>query len=480
VLFNSLEYLFFLPVVVCLYYLIPQRFRWVLLLGASYAFYMAWKVEYALLIFASTSVDYFVGLAMGRCEERRDRRKWLWLSLGINLGLLFTFKYANFASESLHTVAEWLDLSVELPMLDVLLPIGISFYTFQTLSYTIDVYRGHQQPERHFGRFAVFVAFFPQLVAGPIERAGRLLPQFLERHPFELRQIRDGLRMILLGFFKKLVVADQAALYVDPVYADPASHDGLTLLMAAYLFAFQVYCDFSGYSDIAVGSARLMGFRLMENFRRPHLAHSIQDLWRRWHLSLTTWFRDYIYIPLGGNRTTTARWAIALSTVFLTSGLWHGAAWTFIIFGGLHAAYVLIGTATASPRDAVRARLPDWLSVPGFTLRVVLTFHLWCFSLIFFRAATLADAVTFIEGLGAGVAWSEAAFLAGLSWTELIAITVPAVALSGLEFSQGERTWLEFLDRRPVLVSVILQLLMFYSILTLGVMDSQQFVYFQF
>jgi alginate O-acetyltransferase complex protein AlgI len=480
VLFNSLQYLVFLPTVVCFYFLIPQRFRWALLLGASYYFYMAWKVEYALLIFTSTVVDYVAALAMGRSAERRVRRRWLGLSLVTNLGLLFTFKYANFASDSLRMAAERVNVFADFPTFDLLLPVGISFYTFQTLSYTIDVYRGHQQPERHFGRFAVFVAFFPQLVAGPIERAGRLLPQFAERHAFDYGQFKGGIKLILFGLFKKLVIADQAALYVDAVHADPAGQPGLSLLVAGYLFAFQLYCDFSGYSDIAVGSARLMGFRLMENFRRPYLAASIQDFWRRWHVSLSTWFRDYVYIPLGGNRGTRGRWATAIAAVFLTSGLWHGANWTFFVWGGLHAVFMLTGATTTALRENLAARLPRWLRGPRLFFGVLLTFHLWAFSLIFFRSQGVGDAFVYMEGLASRMAWSEAALLAGLTWPDLIAITLPIFALLALEVWQGERTWLQFLERRSAPFRVVLYVLLFFSILTLGPMESQEFIYFQF
>jgi D-alanyl-lipoteichoic acid acyltransferase DltB (MBOAT superfamily) len=480
VLFNSSEYLLFLPGVVCLYFLIPRRFRWTLLLVASYAFYMAWRVEYALLILVSTIVDYLAALAMARCEERRARRKWLLLSLVTNLGLLFTFKYANFASSSLNALSGVGGLGFQVPVLDVLLPVGISFYTFQTLSYSIDVYRGHQEPERHFGRFAVFVAFFPQLVAGPIERAGRLLPQFVEHHVPRWEYLRDGIRMLLLGFFKKLVIADQAALYVNPVYADPASHDGLTLAVATYLFAFQVYCDFSGYSDIAVGSARLMGFRLMENFRRPYVSQTIRELWRRWHVSLTTWFRDYVYIPLGGNRTTTVRWTLSMATVFVTSGLWHGANWTYVCWGAIHAAFVLIGTATAGVRDGASEGLPAWLRLPRIAVGVFVTFQLWCLSLIVFRAQSLTDVGTILDRLWVATTWSTATMLGGFTWTVFVAMALPAIGLFVLEVWQGERTWPEFLDRQAPPVRGLLYLSLFFSILTLGVFESQEFIYFQF
>jgi D-alanyl-lipoteichoic acid acyltransferase DltB (MBOAT superfamily) len=479
-LFNSLEYLVFLPTVVCLHFLIPQRFRWALLLVASYAFYMAWRVEYALLILTSTVVDYFAALAMGRSADRRVRRRWLVASLLTNLGLLFTFKYADFASGSLAAAAGGLGLAADFPTLDLLLPVGISFYTFQTLSYTIDVYRGQQEPERHFGRFAVFVAFFPQLVAGPIERAARLLPQFRERHRLDAAGIRDGLQMLLVGFFKKLVIADQAAIYVDRIHADPASQDGLSLLVAGYLFAVQLYCDFSGYSDIAVGSARLMGFRLMENFEAPYLAPSVRDFWRRWHVSLSTWFRDYVYIPLGGNRGTRGRWVVAIAAVFLTSGLWHGANWTFLVWGGLHAVYMLVGSATDGFREGLAARLPDWLRRPRRLLGVLLTFHLWAFSLVFFRSQSVGEALLYLDGLWTRMAWSSEALRAGLTGVELLAITAPLLVFALLEVWRGRTSWPAFLAARAAPLRLVLYLLFFFAILTLGPLDSQEFIYFQF
>ncbi len=479
-LFNSLEYLVFLPAVVCLHFLIPQRFRWALLLVASYAFYMAWKVEYALLILTSTVVDYVAALAMSRCEEKRDRRRWLWLSLATNLGLLFTFKYANFASGSLRLLGERMNVLVDFPTLELLLPVGISFYTFQTLSYTIDVYRGHQQPERHFGRFAVFVAFFPQLVAGPIERAARLLPQFRERHGFDWQQFKGGLQLILWGFFKKLVIADQAAIYVEKVYGDPGGHEGLSLLVAGYLFAFQLYCDFSGYSDIAVGSARLMGFRLMENFRAPYLAPNVREFWRRWHISLSTWFRDYVYVPLGGNRGTTGRWAAAIAAVFVTSGLWHGANWTFFVWGALHAVYMLTGAATAGVRDRWAERLPGWLRGPRLVVGALVTFHLWTFSLVFFRSASLGEAFSYLDGLWSRMAWSKPAIRLDMPWKEFYAIALPIVVLMALEIWRGRRTWLEFLERRSAPFRLVLYLALFFSILVLSPLGSQEFIYFQF
>ncbi|MCB0064655.1 MAG: MBOAT family protein, partial [Caldilineaceae bacterium] len=335
-LFNSLQFIIFFPAVVTIYFLLPHRYRWLLLLAASYYFYAAWQIEYTLLIFISTAVDYAMAHLMAQSEKLWHRRAYLGVSLLVNLGLLFGFKYFNFFNESVRATLNLFNIFYNVPAFQVLLPVGISFYTFQTLSYTIDVYRGKLAPERHFGRFALYVAFFPQLVAGPIERATHLLPQFHQPMTFNQTRIASGLRLLLWGMFKKVVIADRLALYVNQVYDHPGDHGALTLLIASYFFAFQIYCDFSGYSDIAIGAARVMGFDLMENFRQPYMARSIAGFWRRWHISLSTWFRDYLYIPLGGNRVARWRWYSNLFLVFLVSGLWHGAAWHFVIWGALH------------------------------------------------------------------------------------------------------------------------------------------------
>ena len=338
-LFNSLHYLIFLPIVVGLYYLIPHRWRWLLLLVASYYFYMCWsadyavKVEYALLLLVSTSVAYSAGLGIARTDDPRRKRIFLWSSISVLLGILFTFKYYNFVNDSLRRALAALEIPFAIPYSSLLLPIGISFYTFQKISYVVDVYHGQAKPEKHFGIFAVYSCFFPQLVAGPIERPRHLLHQFYERHDFSYENATAGLRQILWGVFKKVVVADRVAILVQAVYADPRSHAGLPLLVATIFYAFQIYCDFSGYTDIARGVARIMGFTLMDNFKHPYFATCITDFWRRWHISLSSWLRDYLYIPLGGSRFGSAKTYRNLFLTMLLGGLWHGAAWTFVLWG---------------------------------------------------------------------------------------------------------------------------------------------------
>ncbi len=396
-LFNSFTYLLFLPLVVVLHFALPHRSRWILLLAASYVFYMSWNPTYLLLILASTIVSYVAAIGIGRVDSARARFHLVTACLCANLGLLFAFKYWNFFNDSAGVLVGWFGLEWRVPDLDVLLPIGISFYTFQTLGYVIDVYRREVPPERHLGRFALYVAFFPQLVAGPIERARNLMPQITALHRFDWERICLGLQLILWGLFKKVVIADRLAIYVDTVYDNPAAHDPSSFLIATYAFAFQIYCDFSGYSDIAIGSASLLGFRLMKNFETPYFATSITDFWRRWHISLSTWLRDYLYIPLGGNRRGVNRTYANLLITMLLGGLWHGASWNFVIWGAIHGGLLALSRRTLPFRDRLYGLtgLPNWVR-DG--VRVVITFHLVCFAWIFFRAATLADSMTIVRG----------------------------------------------------------------------------------
>ncbi len=391
-LFNSFAFAVFFPLVALAYFLLPYRWRWALLLAASYYFYMYWKVEYALLLVASTVVDFIASNGIAKAQDQVLRKRWLTLSILTNLGILVTFKYFNFLNDSARSVASGMGLDWPVPDTELLLPMGISFYTFQTMSYTIDVYRGHLAPTRHFGKFALYVTFFPQLVAGPIERAPNLLPQFFKDIPFVADRVVQGLKQMLWGFFKKLVIADRVGLVVDHVYNAPAGQDGATLLLATVLFAIQIYCDFSGYSDIAIGAARVLGYDLMENFRTPFTAGSIREFWSRWHISLSTWFRDYVYVPLGGNRVGKWRWWTNLFVVFLISGLWHGASWTFVIWGALHGVYLIAALAFAPLWKRVEAAL-GVARIPRTWrfMNVVATFLLVLVSWVFFRANSFAD-----------------------------------------------------------------------------------------
>ncbi|MBI3272797.1 MAG: MBOAT family protein [Planctomycetes bacterium] len=486
-LFNSLHFLLFYPVAVALYFAAPRRLRQYLLLAASWYFYAAWEPAYLLLLVLSTWVDWRVGLSIERTEAPARRRAFLLLSLVSNLGLLFFFKYYNFANDSLRAVLEHFSLPDPLPRSDFLLPVGISFYIFQSLSYTIDVYRGALPAEPRFHTFALYVAFFPQLVAGPIERATNLLPQFAETHEFEYARAASGLRLMAWGLFKKVVIADRLALFVNPVYDDPGAWPGLTLVLATLFFGFQIYCDFSGYSDMAVGAARVMGFRIMENFRRPYFAASVADFWRRWHISLSTWFRDYLFLPLGGSRVPSGRRYANLLAVFVVSGLWHGAKWTFLAWGAIHG-LCLVGLLAT---QAVRARVAAALGLGrlprlALGLSVACTYGVVNLAWVFFRADTLSDALRVLGGLGAG--WGgllspgalRAALLPEIGWRSLF-LSLGSIALLLVVETFEQRTSPgEWVARAPGWVRWAGYYALVGSVLVLGVFHGTPFIYFQF
>ncbi len=394
-LFNSIDFLLFFPIVTILYFLLPHRVRWVWLLCASYYFYMCWNAKYALLIALSTVITYFSGLLI----EGLARQKKLWVALSFlsNLAILFFFKYFDFFLNNLSALCGLLGVTFKQPAFDIVLPVGISFYTFQALSYTMDVYRGEVEAERNLFKYALFVSFFPQLVAGPIERSKNLLHQVNERHTFDADRVRDGLLLMLWGMVEKIVIADRVSYLVTYVYDNYAALPGAAMVLATVLFAVQIYCDFAGYSDIAIGAAQIMGFSLMENFRQPYLATSVQDFWRRWHISLSTWFRDYLYIPLGGNRKGTVRKYFNLMVTFLTSGLWHGASWNFVVWGGLNGLYQVTGGILAPARErACNALHIDRDTLFWRCVRVVFTFCLVDFAWLFFRAPSFRTALDMI------------------------------------------------------------------------------------
>ncbi|HMQ53054.1 MAG TPA: MBOAT family protein [Anaerolineae bacterium] len=484
-LFNSLEFLIFFPIVVGLYFACPYRWRWALLLAASYYFYAAWKLEYLVLILISTVVDYTVALAIARQTQPGVRTRLLAVSLTINLGLLFTFKYFNFFNDSLRALFNQFNLFYDVPAFQLLLPVGISFYTFQALSYTIDVYRGKLEPERHFGRFALFISFFPQLVAGPIERARHMLPQFRQDFDFSGERLISGLRLILWGLFKKIVIADRLGLYVNAVYNNPAEYQGWTVALATFFFAFQIYCDFSAYSDIAIGSARVMGFELMENFRRPYFATSPVDFWRRWHISLSTWFRDYVYIPLGGNRVSVERWYANLLIVFLVSGLWHGANWTFVIWGALHGLYVVGEVASTGLRRRLAHSLQlDRRPQVQAVLAGVFTFVLVWLAWLFFRANSVSDAFLLLGNLfqpselnAIYSPWAGVVANPGLE----LALAVGLIGLLLLvEWLQARAWQLPVLTPQPRWLRWAAYLFLALAIMNLGITEEVPFIYFQF
>jgi len=401
-LFNSFEFLLFFPIVTILFFVLPHRFRWSLLLSASCFFYMYFIPVYILILFGTIIIDYFAGIFLEETKEPKKKKLYLIASLVANIGVLAVFKYYNFFLENINEASlSFFDKATALRYLGIALPIGLSFHTFQAMSYTFEVYYGRQKAERNFGIYALYVMFYPQLVAGPIERPQNILHQFHTKQYFNYSNLSTGLRMMIWGLFKKVVIADNLAGLVNIAYANPEEHSGMTLLLTSYFFAFQIYCDFSGYSDMAIGAARVMGYDLMENFRVPYLSASIKEFWGRWHISLSSWFRDYLYIPLGGNRVGKTRWMLNLFLVFLISGIWHGANWTYVIWGALHGLYLMI------------AILKDgWFERKGIVVseknkfiqifNVFITFQLAVFAWIFFRANSLDDAFTIIKTIGQG------------------------------------------------------------------------------
>jgi alginate O-acetyltransferase complex protein AlgI len=389
---HSSNFLVFFFFVFLLYFYLSPRVRWLLLLFSSYVFYMfSGRPEFSILIFLLTALNFYLGISMGKCRVKAKRKTLLVLSIVITAGTLFVFKYISFFADSLRV------LKLPLPHIKFILPLGLSFYTFKIMSYMIDVYRGQKPPETHWGYFALYVAFFPQLLAGPIDRATRLLPQFYDRVAFDAPRVINGLRLVLWGLFQKMVIADNLAALVNPVFDNPSAYDGAVHAIVTVFFAFQIYCNFSGYSDIAIGAALSLGFVSMQNFDRPYFAQSIPEFWRRWHISLSAWFRDYLYIPLGGNRTSPWRWHINLLIVFIVSGLWHGASWTFVIWGTLHGVYYILSIATEGLRNKFvhTIGLPK---LPGIhkVIRTILTFLLVSFAWIFFRAETTGQAIYMI------------------------------------------------------------------------------------
>lgn len=486
VLFNSFEFGLFFPTVTLLYFLLPHRFRWGMLLAASCFFYMMFIPQYIAILGVTIVIDYVAALWMVRPGLPTGKRKAILIGSILSTCLvLFVFKYWNFFHSNLAMLARLIGWNYPIRMLNIILPIGLSFHTFQSLSYVIEVYRGHQKPERHFGIYALYVMFYPQLVAGPIERPQNLLHQFRTPHLFEYQRVTDGLKLMLWGMFKKVVIADRLAIAVNHIYGDPRAYSGGPLLVATVFFAFQIYCDFSGYSDIAIGAAQVMGFRLMDNFNRPYFSKSIAEFWKRWHISLSTWFRDYLYIPLGGNRAKTWRWRMNLFVTFLVSGLWHGANWTYVIWGALNGGYLIASHSTQRLRQAMcqrlgLARFPTLHKV----FRVATTFSLVCVAWIFFRANTISEAWYIITHLFRGLAhrWKPAGgyWNTGTDQAEWIIVLLSIGLMEGVHVLQRHRHIRQMLRERPMWLRWLIYYALVLGILFFGVFDNQQFIYFQF
>lgn len=396
-LFNSFSFAIFLPIVFILYWVLPHKTRWVLILSASYYFYMSWNAKYVFLILFTTIISYVAAILLEKTENLRNKKKILFGTAVACLGVLFFFKYFNFVSESVTAVFNLFAIQMNPILLDLLLPVGISFYTFQTLSYVIDVYKGVVKAEHHFGYYAAFISFFPQLVAGPIERTNNLLPQIKAEHIFNYDQATYGLKLMAWGYLKKIVIADSLAQFVGKVYDVPQGFSGFALVLATVFFTLQIYCDFSGYSDIAIGTAKLLGIDLIANFKSPYFSQSIKEFWSRWHISLSTWFRDYVYIPLGGSRVGKIRHAVNLLITFLVSGLWHGANWTFVVWGGIHGLGQVIENVIV-PKNKLNVKSKGF----AWAIRVVFVFLFASFAWIFFVSNSLGDAMYVISHMFTG------------------------------------------------------------------------------
>lgn len=485
-LFNSFHFLIFFPIVTLIYFIVPYKIRWIWLLITSYYFYMCWNPKYAILIATSTLITYLSGIFISNSKDKK--KLWVALSFISNLSILFFFKYFDFAIENINIILNKLHITLITPSFDVLLPVGISFYTFQALSYTVDVYRGDVKPEKNLGKYALFVSFFPQLVAGPIETSKHLLEQFNHNYDFDYDRVKSGLLLMLWGFFQKLVIADRIAIVVNTVYNNYTNYSGFTLIIATVLFAFQIYCDFSSYSDIAIGCARVMGFELMKNFNKPYFSKSIAEFWRRWHISLGGWFRDYLYIPLGGSRHGKLKKYRNIMIVFLTSGLWHGAGWGFIVWGFLHGFYQVVGDLLKPAREYFIDKLN--INRNGFFYRlsqIVIVFILVDFAWIFFRANTFSDAIGIIKNMFVFNPWilfDGSLYNLGLDQKDFIIGILAIFTLIIVSLLRRNIRLINLIGNQNIIARWVFYFTFLYSILIFGIYgpgyEAQQFIYFQF
>ncbi|MDB5142368.1 MAG: hypothetical protein JWQ66_1081 [Mucilaginibacter sp.] len=461
-LFNSLLFLLFFLIVTSCYYLLPFKFRWALLLAASCYFYMYFKPEYILIILFTIIIDFAAGILIEKAKGK-NKKIFLVASIVTNVGVLAFYKYFNFFAQNFNHLSRHFN-TPQIPLLDFILPIGLSFHTFQAMSYTIEVYRGNQKAERHFGIYALYVMFYPQMVAGPIERPQHILPQLHKVNKYNSKTFITGIFLMSIGLFKKVLIADRLGLYVDPVFSNPHGHSALELLLATYFFSFQIYCDFSGYSDIAIGAALTLGIELMRNFNMPYLSNNISEFWKRWHISLSTWFRDYVYIPLGGSWVTFPRTCLNLLIVFLISGLWHGANWKYLVWGLIHGCLLIIYYILKKLK----------ITLNGFAfLKWLITFNLVCLAWIFFRANNV-DEGFYILGKIINVksfAYSANNIMSLKEITYCIFIIISLIA--------GERYLrlaAEFSIAKKVYTTIALCIACYF----LGIFNEAQFIYFQF
>lgn len=496
-LFNSTDFLLFFPIVTLIYYILPHKLRYLWLLGCSYYFYMCWNPKYIVLLLFSTIVTYLSGLFMEVCKcsnlsiahKTIAKKCCLTGSLLLNLALLGLFKYFDLFGSIFSSFLGILHVNFTVPTFDLLLPVGISFYTFQALSYSIDVYRDEVYAERNFFKYALFVSFFPQLVAGPIERSKNLLVQINEKHSLKYKNLHDGIFLLFWGYFLKLVLADRIAIIVNAIYENPAKYNGFYLIIATILFAFQILCDFNGYTTIARGAAQIMGFHLMENFNAPYYACTVAEFWRRWHISLTSWFKDYLYIPLGGNRRGKYRKYLNIMIVFMTSGLWHGDSFAFVLWGGLNGLYQVIGEILQPVRDYLVKKFHICRETfSHYMLKVLSTFVLVDFAWLFFRAGTIEKSKEIFKYLfrfNPEILIDGSLYTLGLGEHEFYFLLLALAILCVADYSKHKKiNILEKLGRQEIWFRAAAFVLLFWSVVLFGVFgpeyEASQFIYFQF
>ncbi len=497
--FLGIEFILFFILVVGVGYALPVKARNVFLLTASYFFYAVGQPAYLVVLICFTGIDYFLALLIGSQESAAVKKRLLICGIVLNLGVLLFFKYFNFFNDFFRAIFTGLKVSYPVPDLDIVLPLGISYYLFKKISYITDVYRGHLVPERSFVRLALYVSFFPEIVAGPIDRARSILPQFIGRSSIDRVRWTEGWQLICWGLFKKLVIADRLGILVDAVYDQPNQYRGAVIALATVFYAFQVYCDFSGYSDMAIGLGRLLGIRLMDNFKQPYLARSIGDFWKRWHISLSTWLRDYLFLPISYALTrrfdktrlfslNADRWAYVLAVLFtmLLCGLWHGANWTFVLWGLIHGLLLAVSFITRKPRKKLVKSLGLRKSSPVYKeLRIMITFALVSFSWIFFRARSLGEAFTLISRMFSGsvpvkAAAVEGSMIVGLSAANFVTVVSAVVVLVIIEMLLEKRSIHHLLAERPTWLRWAIYYLVIFSILLFGIFEQQEFIYGRF
>lgn len=487
-IFNSYQYLVFFIVIFTLYFVCSSKYRWIILLIGSYYFYMSSNPKYVIFILFSTILTYFFALKIEKIENISTRKKYLICCLIVNIFALLFFKYFNFFNVNLQLLAEKLSFNWRIPNLKYVMPLGISFYTFQTTGYLIDVYKKKSVAEKSLGKYALFVIFFPLVLAGPIERSTNFLKQLDKKVYFDYERIKDGLLLILWGLFKKIVIADRLAALVNNVFNNVENYRGFPLMIASVFFTFQIYCDFSSYSDIAVGSARVLGYSLIRNFNTPYFSKSVGEFWRRWHISLSTWFRDYLYIPLGGNRVTKQRKYLNLMIVFLVSGLWHGANWTFILWGALHGVYQILGSELKNFKDKIIKIFK--INEESYTYRVFqifITFFLVNFAWIFFRVNSLKDGKYFIKNMfkiDFNFLFNGNIYKLGLDKADFRLSILLIIGLIVIEYFNNRNNIKIKLKREPLITRWAIYYILIFSIIIFGFYggkyDASQFIYLQF